>query len=342
MKGREILAEEQRVVHSFQSLKKTLADKKFADRLEKPLAYWAFPHERRLPMALLDRPIGDLIATPFEELSGTPGIGEKKIHTLLRLLSRATKDHPVPVQASNNGRKKHKFDPNTVSEVVWAEWQERIEKFPIGDVKIGRVAPALVAVPSVIWEAPLSKYFGKTLAEIRAMKTHGEKRVRTIMEVYFTVFSNLTDLNPSDSLKEVTKAEFVAPLEKWFKEVNSAGKLPTPEEVRKHLVDVLLEQVENDLGREVHALVAGRLATPSEVESVRIQAKRLQVTRARVYQMLDECAAMMQVRWPEGEDLFNQLWKKFQKEATFDDDFRLFRAARQLFFPDREARLNRD
>ena len=89
--------EDYKIVSSFQSLRKTLLDDKFADRLEKPLAYWALPNDRRLPLAFLGRTIKDLLATPFEELSATPGIGQKKISSLVKLLSRATKDHPPAV-----------------------------------------------------------------------------------------------------------------------------------------------------------------------------------------------------------------------------------------------------
>src|SRR6476660_10616265 len=102
--------EDYKIVSSFQSLRKTLLDDKFADRLEKPLAYWALPNDRRLPLAFLGRTIKDLLATPFEELSATPGIGQKKITSLVKLLSRATKDQPpaVPIgltEAPAEGRK---------------------------------------------------------------------------------------------------------------------------------------------------------------------------------------------------------------------------------------------
>ena len=44
--------EDYKIVSSFQSLRKTLLDDKFADRLEKPLAYWALPNDRRLPLGV--------------------------------------------------------------------------------------------------------------------------------------------------------------------------------------------------------------------------------------------------------------------------------------------------
>src|ERR1700709_720363 len=89
--------EDVKLVNSFQSVRKQLLDDRFADRMEKPLAYWALPNDRRLPLAFLGRTLKDLLSTPFEDLTATPGIGQKKISSLVKLLARATKDQPPTV-----------------------------------------------------------------------------------------------------------------------------------------------------------------------------------------------------------------------------------------------------
>ena len=66
-------AEDYKIVSSFQSLRKTLLEEKFADRLEKPLAYWAMPNDRRLPLAFLGRTIKDLLDTPVRRTVGDAG-----------------------------------------------------------------------------------------------------------------------------------------------------------------------------------------------------------------------------------------------------------------------------
>ena len=119
--------EDYKIGSSFQSLRKTLwDDNKFAGRREKPLAYWALPNDRRLPLAFLGRTIKDLLATPFEELSATPGIGQKKIRSFVKLLSRAANTDPseLPVEFSvvmagakgAAGQGSNGFDPASVSE----------------------------------------------------------------------------------------------------------------------------------------------------------------------------------------------------------------------------------
>ena len=57
------------------------------------------------------------------------------------------------------------------------------------------------------------------------------------------------------------------------------------------------------------------------------------VTRARVYQLLEDCSRVMEVRWPEGQQLMAQLEAKFHAEATGQDDLHLLHATRELFYP---------
>ena len=97
IKMKMVSVEDFRIVSSFQTVSSQLKEGKYADRMEKPLAFWALPNDRRLPLALLGRSIKELIDTPFEEIAATPGIGQKKIGSLVKLLNRATKDHPPGV-----------------------------------------------------------------------------------------------------------------------------------------------------------------------------------------------------------------------------------------------------
>ena len=109
----------------FQRLRDILVQDEFADRLNRPLAYWALPVDRRLPMAFLGRTLRELFETPFEELTATPGIGQKKIGTLIELLA-AVKKNPPGVRLSEPAEEKPpkarpsrsggEFDPSMVSE----------------------------------------------------------------------------------------------------------------------------------------------------------------------------------------------------------------------------------
>ncbi|MBI3839588.1 MAG: hypothetical protein HY288_16835 [Planctomycetia bacterium] len=348
--------EDYKIVSSFQSLRKTLLDDKFADRLEKPLAYWALPNDRRLPLAFLGRTIKDLLATPFEELSATPGIGQKKISSLVKLLSRATKDHPPAVPfgiAELNESKRQSaiekprrnvtsFDPSIVSEALWAQWQQTVVENGVGREKLGRLAPTLQALPTVIWHIPLDQYVHHTVAEIRQLKTHGEKRVRVVLEVFYLVHEMLSSAGTQQHLALRIVPKFIQPIENWISLALARPGIPTSDEIRDHLAVPLLNQIQIDAGPTIHELSEGRLGVTGSPQSVRQQAKRMGVTRARVYQLLEDCGRIMEVRWPEGAGWFAQLDAKFQAEATDQADLRQFRAIHELFYPGKHALSDED
>ncbi|HEX3727351.1 MAG TPA: hypothetical protein VHV08_13955 [Pirellulales bacterium] len=347
--------EDYKIVSSFQSLRKTLLDDKFADRLEKPLAYWALPNDRRLPLAFLGRTIKDLLATPFEELSATPGIGQKKISSLVKLLSRATKDHPpaVPFGLSEMNDAKRatalekprrqvtSFDPSIVSEALWTEWQQTVIKYQVGGERLGRLAPTLQALPTVIWHTPLEQYVNHTVAEIRQLKTHGEKRVRVVLEVFYLVHEMLTGTTPNEHLALRIVPKFTLPIEKWLNHVLSQPGLPSDEDIRNQLVIPMLNQINIDAGPTIHQLSESRLGIHAAPQSVRQQAKQMGVTRARVYQLLEDCSRVMEVRWPEGKQLLAQLEAKFQSDGP-PAASRLFHAACELFYPGKHTQSDEE
>ena len=341
--------EDYKIVSSFQSLRKTLLDDKFADRLEKPLAYWALPNDRRLPLAFLGRTIKDLLATPFEELSATPGIGQKKISSLVKLLSRATKDHPpaVPFGLSELTDNKKTavvekprepstgFDPSIVSEALWSQWQRTVIEHGLGREKLGRLAPTLEALPTVIWHTPLEFYVNHTVAEIRQLKTHGEKRVRVVLEVFYLVHEMLATAGTAEHLALRIAPRFIQPIETWIARKLSQNGVPTRDEVRDNLAVPLLDQILIDSGATIHELSEARLGISGPAQSVRQQAKRMGVTRARVYQLLEDCSRVLEVRWPEGQQQLAQLASKLHAEASAEDDLALFDATGELFYPDK-------
>ena len=342
-------AEDYKIVSSFQSVRKTLLDEKFADRLEKPLAYWAMPNDRRLPLAFLGRTIKDLLATPFEELSATPGIGQKKISSLVKLLSRATKDHPPAVPFGMNDLADAKrvvekpkavqvlFDPAIVSEALWTQWLETVRKHGIGRERLGRLAPSLQSLPTVIWNSPLEYYMQHSVSEIRQLKTHGEKRVRVVLEVFHVVHEMLSEAGTDTHLGIRLIPKFIEPIERWISDRMAQPGVATPDEVRQNLSVPLLDQLKIDTGDTIHELSAGRLGVSGEPQSVRHQSKQMGVTRARVYQLLEDCGRVMAVRWPEGKSQLARLAAKFQSEAQAGDDLILFKATVELFFPGKKT-----
>src|SRR5690348_1087289 len=55
---------EYRLISTFENLRRRLLSEKLADRLDKPLAYWVLPNDRRLPLAFMGRSLRELLETP--------------------------------------------------------------------------------------------------------------------------------------------------------------------------------------------------------------------------------------------------------------------------------------
>ncbi len=311
-----ISAEDFKLIGDFDSLRNALLQEKYADRRDKPLAFWTLPSDRRLPLAFLGKTLDELVSTPFEELMATPGVGHKKVSSLITLLTRATQDTPPGIPGEHghdgNGRDATRpnsrmhpggttFNPLAVSEVLWAQWRETVTRHDLGREKLGRLAPTLQALPTVIWHTLLEEYVDLTLADIRQLKTHGEKRVHAVLEVFYVVHAALAEAEVQKHLDIRLSPKFIQPLEKWVAERLADSKLPTKGQLRASVVRPLIEQIEIDAGSTVAQLAAERLGMNGESRSVRDQARQTGVTRARVYQLLEECGKVMTVRWPEGK-----------------------------------------
>ncbi|OHB78077.1 MAG: hypothetical protein A2W31_16485 [Planctomycetes bacterium RBG_16_64_10] len=297
-----------------------------------------------MPLAFMGRLLRDILATPFEELSATPGVGQKKIAGLIMLLHRATKDTPPddpfgleaaagPARGQPPLSGDFSFNPLVVSEALWAQWRETVKRHNLGQLKLGRLAPSLAALPTVIWHTPLEDYADLTLADIRSLKTHGEKRVRAVLEVFCAVHETLARSVHQDHLDVDLVPKFVRPVERWTVQALTSSALPGQHEIRASLIGPLLAQVKVDVGPTVWRLASERLGMEGRAHSVRYQAKQMGVTRARVYQLLEECGKVMAVRWPEGESMLTVLIERYRSESPGSDAARLLCAATDLFFP---------
>ncbi len=335
-----------KLMDRFDRLRNQLLQSKYADRLDKPLAYWALLSDRRLPQAFLGRSLRDLITTPFDDLLDTAGVGRKKIALLVILLARAVQDAPPTVadelvtSANGAGHSDREsdgdsavFDPDGVSEVLWAKWCETVKLHGIGHEALGRLAPRLTILPTAVWHIQLNEYVDRTLSEICSLKTHGEKRVHAILEVFFTVHEALSRRGMQNHFNFCLVPKFVGPLKHWISQVLKRDKGPPVGELRESFVEPLLLQLELDAGENIVELASGRLGVEGPPESVRQQSRRLGVTRARVYQLLEECANVFAVRWPEGEPQLVALQGRWQSVPTEDETLRLLGKTIDLFYP---------
>jgi hypothetical protein len=332
-----------RLATNYESLRTTLLSKGYANRLDRPLAFWALPSDRRLPTALLGYTLRHLLSQPWDQLAATAGIGRKKLETLIKLLVRATKDDaqgatpehlPGAEEVPADGRdEKGRFDPQRVSEMVWVKWRDTVRRHGIGAEKLGRLTPSLQSLPSVVWNTPLSYYLDMTLAEIRELKTHGEKRVTVVLEVFHTIHEMLSHIDSQSDLAVRLAPRTIVSAEEWMTEARERSFPPNREEIEQQLVEPILQQLAIDAGETVAKLARGRLGVGADAESVRNQSKALGVTRARVYQMLEECHNVMSIRWPDGRRQLDEFAQWLDENYASAEAANLLASLRELLYP---------
>jgi hypothetical protein len=334
-----------RLVGTYERLRKTLLEHPDEARLDKALSYWVLPTDRRLPIAFLDRRLRDLLSLPLDELMATPGVGHKKILGFFDLLKRASKvtapEAPFGLATSEAAKRVVKpsapcgFDASIVSESLWAGWCETVMRYGMGPEKLGRLAPSLQHLPTVIWHSRLEEYADRSLADIRSLKTHGEKRIQAILEVFCTVHEALATATLQQDIDVILVPRFIPTMTRWLLDRIAAEDLPPVEELHKHVVKPMINQIRVDLGDQVADLASARLSLDENAPSVKQQADAIGVTRARVYQLLEDCSKVMDVRWPEGRWLMAPLATRF---GTSDPDtIGLIHGIVDLFFPPEKA-----
>jgi hypothetical protein len=317
------------------------------DQLAKPLGCWALPDDRRLPLAFMGRSLQSLLETPFVDLLSTPGVGQKKIMSLITLLERAeaamSQGLHGAVEASREAagsagvQDLDQFDAALVSEVMWERWRNCVRRYHLEEETLGRMAPSLERLPRVLWNTPLNAYCGLTLAQIRSLKTHGDKRVAAVLEVFFELHKALADLGSPGSLAVRVQPRVINQVESWLLAAMHRSEVPSPDELCRQLIVPLAAQIRTDLGDFVGGLVEDRLQLTGRESSVRQTARSLGLTRARIYQLLADAAQVIAIRWPEGQYLMSYLAGRIRAESKKLPEYQQFMGTMDLLFPHRRT-----
>jgi hypothetical protein len=348
--GKTASVEELQAIGRFESLRKILRTDTYVEHLDKPLAYWALPTDRRLPLAFLSRALRELLDASFDELAQTPGIGQKKMKSFVKLLARVANTDPADLPTEINdfylGLKNPSahdpncsdkgFDQSAISELQWEQWRESVMRHGLGQEKLGRFASTLRSMTKVIWNSPLAAYIGYTLADIQAMKTHGKRRLNAILEVFYNLHTLVADMGSHEHLVLRIAPRLIDGVEQWVGQSLQKPGLPSNAEIFQNFVSPLLEQIRLDAPQQIVTMAENRLGVRGPITSVRQVARTMGLTRARVYQLLNEINDIMTVRWPLGRHQVYELHDKFAAEAVDvpnPPSLVQFYAAVELFYP---------
>ena len=338
---------EHRLGAQFLELRDTLQLPKYRRHLEKRLAFWITRTDRRLPIALLGRTLKEILDIPLVELMQLPSIGEKKFAALISLLQRVagTSETDIPVLDQSQSAAATSIlrmeDQNSgswanLSEFEWNHWQKAVLDQGLAHEKLGRLCDSLSNLPKVLWNKPLDTYCRVSLDELRAMKTHGEKRIYAILKLFHDIYEVSSNFKNVPHLRINMSLYWAGEVKNWLRRTLAMSTLPPKDEVLENLISPLLGQLRRDASQSVVLLAESRLGIDGPISSVRQVAKDMNLARARVYQLMNEISDIMFVRWPEGGPLVGKLRDRCIHEVIDSRDSSLheqFIAAAELFYP---------
>ena len=133
--------------------------------------------------------------------------------------------------------------------MLWEQWRATVRRCGLEQETLGRLCPSLYKLPTVIWRTALAEYLNLTVSEMRRLKTHGEKRVQAVLEVFHSVHEILSDKSHN---KVICRSQ-CALSSLWRSITGSTGCLrgkrpPSTSELKKQLVVPVLAQLRIDAG----------------------------------------------------------------------------------------------
>ena len=334
-----------KIVSRYDELREELLKDEYSLHQDTQLAFWALPKEQKLPHALIGCKLGELLKKSFDELLRTPTIGEKKFKSILTLLERAKNAKAEDISNSLSPPKadtslledSDEISIDSISEIQWRRWQAIILDKGLANEPLGRLCPTLSKLTRPIWNNLLSEYCQITLSEVREMRTHGEKRVESILEIFRYVCSIVGEMKSSGHRVQLVP-ERIADVETWGLRTLSKPDMPNSEEIKDNYILPLLGQLEIDsTENKIRQISENRIGLHGEVISLRQAARKLGMARARIYQLLDEINDILTVRWPNGWWITSLLRNKLPSAIVGcshnESEFSQFHYAAEIFFP---------
>jgi hypothetical protein len=156
------------------------------------------------------------------------------------------------------------------------------------------------------------------------------------LEVFHAAHTIVAGMGTQEHLVVRIVPHLIDRVEQWIGRALQRPGIPSQQEIFVNFVQPLLEQIRIDATQQIATLAENRLGIGGPITSVRQAARTTGLTRARVYQLLNEINDIMMVRWPTGRHQSHELRERFQTAAAELDeppDLSQFYAAVELFYP---------
>jgi hypothetical protein len=151
-----------------------------------------------------------------------------------------------------------------------------------------------------------------------------------VLEIFENLYQILTQVDANPHLAVQFRPRLVQQLESSILQFLSLPAPPSAESMRSQFIDVLLELSRLDGGDLLAEVAASRLSHFSTVQAL---ARQKGLTRGRIYELWGDAAAIVNIRWPEGQSLACEWQAKLAANSPEPRARAMFDAAMELWFP---------
>lgn len=284
--------------------------------LRSTLADWLEAGDANVPYKFIRWPINSILETPFDVFSKSWS-SNTRLQRLLTLLERARTaalSHTGVVDESTKTRSHVSMDsdPNerhlAFSGTIWRGWCEIIEAHDLAGTTLGALAPSLNDIPVSYWNRPLREFTSKSYVELSETPGLGFTKVSAIVGVVREVAKVLGTIPAESTLGVILLPKPIRNINLWLLELLIDRRVPTTDEIGTSFCRPLLHQLQADLSPDVAAIVMRRIGLQQTTETLAEIADDVGLTRERVRQLVSRATQVLQVRWPQGKHLLDDLY----------------------------------
>lgn len=330
----------------------------------RPLAHFLRPSDPCVPKQLLGLSLDEVAKTRFDDLLQFSGVGPVKITNLTAVLRRIVaepreesaesavaaaaeaaavetplwNDIPAPPSAPLVAAKPSGAYAE-VDELLWEHWCLRIRRCGLGRETLGRCVARLRDLPRSLWYVPVDDFLYVSYGELFRLRGFGVKRVAAIVEVFRALDAAITVAEQAEAegrpaVAPVACPPLVAELDAAVSAVVIGRFAWLPKWFAATVVGPIWEQLQVDADETTCTLVAERLGFDAGPLPPHVGLRIMGLSRTHRFGILSEAAAMVQARWPAGEELVGKLLEIARRQVSENAaDDPLVATAVALFFP---------
>lgn len=322
-------------IHAYTSARDGLLRSLAPDELTQPVIEWVTPSDLRFPRVLHHRSLASVLTLPAYDLVSLPGMSIARAKAVLKLLQaiplRRSRDHlySIPATAKAAGSLLHLPAPAAGGQ-WWNDACQVVIRHGLEREPLGKFCESLADLPEFLWEKPLGTYSRMMFSELKHERRVGTRRLRTITQVFQTLYSLLWATPPHPFLALHFIHAEVGEVERWVGSALRSDGMPEVGDLREKLIEPLLAQIGKDGGDDLKLLAFARVIHAKTLGEL---ASGVGLTRERIRQRLRKVGRIMRVRWPEGRVLLDDLLDKASATPSTSAQAALLHNAFHLFYP---------